>query len=398
MLLADVRVLDATQVLAGSFASMTLADLGADVVKIERPDGGDIGRQVTPFVDGKSSYYASVNRNKKSVAIDLSAPEGQQVIRDLAADADVFLENHPVGRMERFNIGYDDLIEVNSEIIYCSITGFGQSGPYAEYPALDMVAQAMSGNMSFTGPPDGPPYRAAIPIGDIAGTSYAVQSVLAALYNREHSGEGQRIDVSMLEGLTSWLTVRAGATLATGEAYPRTGNQLEEFVPYNTYETADGYLVVINVTDRHWRRLCEIIDRPELADDARFATAEARRAHRDDVNALLTDALSERSAVEWFDQLAGNGVPSAPVYDTSEVWEDEQINARGLLLDPPDGGPFPAIDYPVEFNNTETGPRRGTPSLGEDTRATLIEAGYDAQTIEALSDQGVIAVQGEPSR
>lgn len=390
--LDDVTVLDLTQVVAGSFASMTLADLGAEVLKVERPGTGDIGRTNPPFVDGQSSYYASVNRNKRSIAVDLSSEAGREVILDLGREADILVENHPPGRLEDFGLGYDALRSVNEEIIYCSITGFGQTGPYADIPALDMVAQAVSGHMSLTGPPDGPPYRAGLPIGDLTGASYAVQSILAVLYRRESTGTGEYIDVSMTDSLISWLTVRAGYSFATGEAYPRTGNELREFVPYNVYETADGHLAVIVATDRHWRRLCEGIDRPELADDERYTTVEARRAHRAEVNEILASTFAEKSADDWFEHLAAKGVPVAPIRDTKSVWADDHVRSRDLRHHMPLGeSAFWSIDYPAKFEEVEIGDRQhDVPDIGEDTVDILRSVGYDDDRIDQLREAGII--------
>ncbi|MFB6301112.1 MAG: CaiB/BaiF CoA transferase family protein [Halobacteriales archaeon] len=391
-LLSDVTVLDVTQVVAGSFASMALADLGAEVIKIERPDGGDIGRSMPPFVGEMSSYFSAVNRNKRSIAVDLSTTAGQDVVRDLAADADVLVENHPAGRMEKFGLGYEELSTVNPAIVYCSITGFGQTGPYATIPALDMMAQAMSGHMSLTGPPEGKPYRAGLPIGDLTGSMYAISSILGALYKRAiGDGDGQYLDVSMTDGLIAWLSVRAGYTFATGEAYPRTGNALEEYVPYDVFETADGYLAVIVATEAHWRKLCAGIDRPELAEDDRFATMADRRANREAVTELLSEALAERSAIEWFESLAADGVPIAPVYDTKEVWEDNHVQARNLKQElDVSGEAFAAIDFPVKFSATPTDIRRGVPKLGEDTRELLQSHGYGDDDIDRLVADGVV--------
>lgn len=391
MLLDDLTVLDVTQVVAGSVASMHLADLGADVLKIERPGTGDLGRSNPPFVGGRSSYFASVNRNKRSVAVDLKDERGRDALLDLAAQADVLVENHPPGRLPSFGLGYEAVAERNPGLVYCSITGFGQTGPRADLPALDMVAQAASGHMGLTGPPDGPPYRAGLPIGDLAGAAFAVQSTLAALLRRERTGEGAYLDVSMTDALVSWLTVRAGYTFATGEAYPRTGNELREFVPYNVYATADGHLAVIVATDRHWRRLCDALDRPELGKDDRFATVEARREHREAVNELLTEALDERTTTAWFERLANRGVPAAPVHDTQSVWEDEQVQTRDLRRELALGGePFGAIAYPTKVRGERFELDHGVPDLGEHTREALLTVGYDDDTVDDLVAAGVL--------
>jgi formyl-CoA transferase len=383
--LADVTVLDVTQMVAGPFASMQLADLGAEVYKIERPDGGELGRSNPPFVDGRSTYFASVNRNKGSIALDLKSDAGQAAFRALAEDADVIVENNPPGRMARFDLGYETIRELNPAIIYCSISGFGQTGPYRELPALDIVAQALSGVMSITGPADGTPHRAGVPIGDIAASMYAVQSILLALYQRERTGTGDHLDVSMLDCLTTWLTVRAGASWGHGEPYPRMGNALPEFVPYGVYEAAEGYLAVVVVADHHWERLCTVLGRAELADDERFATGAARRANREAVEELLAEVIATATADEWFERLRDHGVPAAPVYDTLEVWDDEHVQARDLLTTVPDGDrEANAIRYPVEFAALEAEITRGVPDLGADTRAVLAAAGVDEAVIDAL--------------
>jgi len=381
--LNGLTVLDVTQVVSGPFASMMLADLGAEVIKVERPDGGDIGRTNPPHVDGQSAYFAAVNRNKKSVALDLKEPEGQAAVLALAEDADVLIENHPPGRMERFGLGYESVREHNEALIYCSISGFGREGPYRELPALDVVVQAMSGITSVTGPSDGHPYRAGIPIGDIAGSMYAVQGILLALFDRARGGGGEHVDVSMLDGAISWLTVRAGYTFGTGDPHPRTGNELTEYVPYGVFEAADAPLAIAVVADHQWARLCEAIDRPALARDDRFATAPARRANREELETILGSVLGEHTAAEWFEWMAAAGVPAAPIHDTASVWEDDHVRTRGLLADV-DGEPFDAIRYPVRFDGLGSGVRRGTPRLGEDTREALARAGYDEAEIDAF--------------
>lgn len=389
-LLSDVKVLDVTQVISGSFASMMLADMGADVVKIERPETGDFGRQNPPFVGDRSAYFMSLNRNKKSVSLDLSSEEGQRAFLRLAAKSDVVIENLKPGTLTKFGLDYESVRERNQGIIYCSVSGFGQTGPYADLPALDIVIQAYSGNMSMTGPRDGQPYRSGIPIGDIAGSMYASQSVLAALHDRDRTGEGQFIDVSMAEGLISWLTVRAGYTFATDEPYPRTGNQLDEIVPYGVYETADSYLALAAVQDRHWDRLCELLDRPELATDERFEDMASRQDNREDVDAVLSEVFAERTTEEWFDLLARD-IPVGPVNDTKEVFEDEHVRERGLVEDREvDGRSHPFVNLPVQFSDAETGIRRDPPTVGEHTRKELRAVGYDEETLDELEANGTI--------
>ncbi len=381
--LDDVTVLDVTQMVSGPLSSMVLADLGAEVLKVERP-GGELGRSNPPFTDGRSEYFSAVNRNKKSVALDLKSDDGREAFLALAADADVVMENNPTGRMQRFGLGYETVRERNPEVIYCSITGFGQTGPYADRPALDIVAQAMSGVMSITGPSEGDPYRAGVPIGDIAASMYAVQGVLLALLGRERGGGGEYIDVSMLDCLQSWLTVRAGYTFGTGEPYPRTGNALAEFVPYGTFEASDGHLAVVVVADHQWDRLCAAIDRPDLGADPALETAAGRREHRERVESELAETFAAAPVAEWFDRLADADVPVAPVYDTLETWDDEHVRHRGLRTEVAGAD---AIRHPVKYGSAEPSIRRGVPSVGEHTREALEAAGVDAERITALLER-----------
>lgn len=389
-LLSDIKVLDVTQVLSGSFASMMLADMGAEVVKVERPETGELGRSYSPFVGERSAYFMSLNRNKKSVALDLSSENGRDAFLRLAEKADVIIENLKPGTMRKFGLGYEDVRERNESVVYCSVSGFGASGPYASLPALDIVVQAFSGNMSITGPPGDQPYRAGIPIADIAGAMYASQSVIAALYGRNETGRGQYIDVSMADGLISWLTVRAGYTFATESAYPRTGNQLDEIVPYGVYETADAHLALAAVADRHWDALCELLERPELADDPRFYDMAARRENREAVDEALTDVFAERPSAEWFDRLS-HAVPVAPVNDTKSVFEDEHVRERGLVEEREiDGHAHQFINSPVRFSDADTDLRRNPPRLGEHTRTELGTVGYDEETLDELEADGTI--------
>jgi len=401
--LDDIEVLDVTQVVSGSFASMLLADMGAEVVKIERPDGGEIGRSNPPFVNGRSSYFMAVNRNKKSVTLDLSSDRGREVFIDLACDADVIVENLKPGSMEKLGLGYDAISKENESIIYCSISGFGQTGPYSDYPALDIVAQGFSGNMSITGPPEDKPYRSGTPIGDIAASMYAVQSVVAALLHREQTGQGQYLDVAMTDGLISWLSVRAGYTFGTGKPYPRRGNELDEFVPYGVFETTDSHVGIAVVQDHHWQNLCDVIseesswtpDGPPLSEDERFQVVEGRRKYREILNSILDTIFQEKSSDEWFELLSGK-LPVMPVHDTKSVWEDEQVQARNLFEDIDIGGQDHRFINPaVKYSETPLQIRRRPPELGQHTRAKLEESGYSSEAIEEMADDGIIATDPE---
>lgn len=389
--LEDVSILDVTQVLAGPFASMMLADLGAEVVKVENPSGGDIGRSNPPFVGGQSAYFSVLNRNKESIALDLTSEEGQNLFLELATEADVIIENYTPGRMREFDIDYETVADLNEDIIYCSVTGFGQSGPYSEYPALDVVVQAMSGNASITGPPDGGPYRSGIPIADIAGSMYAVQSVLSALYHKERTGEGQRIDVSMLDGLISWLTVRAGYTFGTKEPYPRMGNELDEFVPYGVYETKDSHIAIVATRGHHWRELCRALDREEWIEDSPFESIEARRDNRGQLRDAIENDLRERTSSEWFELFAAHGIPAGPIYNTKEVWEDEHVKSRDLVESiQVEDTDLNVLKHPVKFSTFDSEIEKGIPLLGEDTELVLKKLGYTDAEIDELVSAGIV--------
>lgn len=393
--LDDIAVLDVTQVLSGPFASMMLADLGADVVKIENPTGGDIGRSNPPYVGGFSAYFSILNRNKESLALDLTCDEGRELFLELAANADVIVENYTPGRMRKFGIDYETVREHNEDIVYCSITGFGQSGPYADYPALDVVVQAMSGNMSITGPPTGEPYRSGIPIADIAGSMYAVQSVVSALYHRTQTGEGQRIDVSMLDGLLSWLTVRAGYTFGTGDPYPRMGNELEEFVPYGIFETNDSHIAIVAASKHHWEGLCEALGRLDWLEKTEFKTIDDRRENREQLRSALEYELQHRTSAEWFEVFADHEVPAGPVYDTKEVWEDDHVKYRNLLKSISVGDQsLDVLTHPVEFSAFDSEIDADIPELGEDTEWVLKGIGYSEADIASLRSRGTIYTDG----
>lgn len=386
--LDGVRVLDCTQMLAGPFASQLLADLGADVLKVERPDTGDITRSVGPEVgdSGLTAYFVSLNRGKRSVALDLSTPDGAAAFERLAEKADVVIENYRPGTMEKWGLGYEDLRVVNEDLIYCSISGY-LDGPYRDLPAFDMVVQALSGSMSVTGEEDGPPLRPGIPIGDIGAGMYAVVGTVTALYNRRDRG-GQRVEVPMFEGLVSWLTERAARSFVTGEPYPRMGSAHPTLAPYRVFETATGWLALAVGSQGTWRAFCAAIDRPDLVDHPEFETNNDRVANREELAAELEPLFAERTAEEWFDHFREHGVPAAPVQDTLEVFEDPHLRESGVTTDVTIGGvDMPLVELPVQFSGAATGTRRAPPSLGEHTREVLSGVLDEAALAALLSDQ-----------
>lgn len=389
--LRDVTVLDVTQVISGPYASMLLGDLGAEVLKIERPGSGSLTRGSAPMLAGVSAYFAAANRNKRYVTLNLQSEDGQEVFRKLATNADVLVENLKAGTMDRYGLGYDAIREVNPEIIYCSISGYGEEGPYADQPAFDPTVQAMGGAMSVTGESDGKPLRSGIAIGDLSASMYATQSIIAALYGRDTQGAGgQYIEVPMLDCMISWLVNRATYSFATGEPYPRNGSRHADFAPWEVFETADSYLAVVS-SEALWPTFCESIDRPDLIDDERFETNAKRVENQDELYDILDSVFVERTSEEWFDRMREHGAPAAPIYDTTEVWEDEHVRSRDLLHTyTHDGEEGKLVKHPVRFSDADTDIRRPPREVGAETDEVLAEYGFSATEIEQLRAEDTI--------
>ncbi|WP_254838880.1 CaiB/BaiF CoA transferase family protein [Natronomonas marina] len=385
--LDGVRVIDCTQMLSGPFATQMLADMGATVIKIERPETGDITRAIEPTVgdSGMTSYFASLNRGKRSVVLDLSSPQGADALARLAADADVIVENYRAGLMEEWGLGYDSLSELSDDLIYCSISGFGP-GPYEDVPAFDMVVQALGGSMSITGESDGQPLRSGLPIGDICAGMYAVIGIVTALHSVDRHG-GQRIDVPMFEGLVSWLSERAGWTFATGEPYQRRGNVHPSLAPYRVFDTEDGWLALAIGSQGTWLSLCEALDRPDLAADPRFETNSDRVANRAALASELADVFVQDDAESWFERLREASVPAAPVNDTAEVFETPQIRASEATSDLTLGGvDMPFVEFPVGFSELRSGDVSEPPVHGEHTRTVLSEVMDEAAVDDLMGE------------
>jgi crotonobetainyl-CoA:carnitine CoA-transferase CaiB-like acyl-CoA transferase len=387
--LSDVTVVDLTQVLAGPFATMTLGDLGAEVVKIEAVGRGDRSRRLEPIPE----YFDTINRNKRSIAVDLRTEAGQGVVHDLVAEADVLVESMKPGRPEKFNLSYEDLTGINPELVYCSITGFGAGSPYENLPAWDMLVQAMSGIMSLNAPEEGPPLWSALATGDLAGGMYAAQSVLAALYARSEGHiEGEWIEVPMLDAAVSWIAPRAGYTFGFDEPFPRGGTHHPSIAPFGAFECADGYMVVAAGTDSLFADLCAALDRPDLLADERFESFEGRIQHRDVLADILTEEFADGTRAEWLDTLHGHDVPAGRINDTETVWEDDHVQQRGLRREMPreDRQDAEVIDHPVHFRHLVASLRTAPETLGESTDDVLAECGYSAEEREKLREQGVV--------
>ena len=393
--LDGVTVLDASRVLAGPFCGMQLGDLGADVIKVERPDGGDQTRHWTPpaFGDsGESSYYASINRNKRSITLNLTTEDGRQAFRDLAAEADVVLENFRVGKAAEWGLDYETLSESNPGLVYCSITGYGQDGPLAERPAYDLVMQAEAGMMSITGEEGRPPVRVGVAMADLASGMYATQSILAALFRREFAGDGgDRVDISLFDSLVGWLTYMATDTFASGEPPGRMGSRHPNIAPYQAFEAADGYVVVACASEAIWYRFCEALNRPDLVEDPLFERNEKRVENREKLEAEVAAELGDKTVDELVETFRDNDVPVGRIRNIAEVFDDPQIEARDMLqrVSHPTAGEMQLPGSPMKFADHETTARRHPPLLGEHTADVLRELGYDEERIQEFEERGV---------
>ena len=402
--LSHIRVLDLSRILAGPWAGQILADLGADVIKVERPGHGDDTRGWGPpwIKDDQgqdtsvAAYYLCANRNKRSITVDITQPEGQDIVRRLAAQSDVVLENFKLGGLKQYGLDYDSLKAVNPRLVYCSITGFGQDGPYAPRAGYDFLIQGLGGLMSITGRPDGEPGAGPMKVGvaltDILTGLYATNAVLAALAWREQSGEGQYIDMALLDVQVACLANQAMNYLATGSNPRRMGNAHPSIVPYQDFPTADGHMILAIGNDGQFSRFCEVAGRPELAADARFATNRARVEHRAELIPLLNEITATRTTTEWIGQLEARAVPCGPINGLAEVFSDPQVQARGLAvkMPHPEAGEVPLVASPIRLSKTPVEYRRAPPLVGEHTDEILADLGVDAAGIAGLRGRGVV--------
>jgi len=392
--LRGVRVLDLTRVLAGPFATMILGDMGAEVVKIENPDGGDDTRAWgPPFLDGESSYFLSINRNKKSCTLHLKSPEGQDLLRQLASRADVLVENFRPGTLARLGLGYREAAALNPRLVYCSVSGFGQTGPEAARAGYDLSVQGESGMMSLTGFPEHPPVKVGLAIADLVAGLYAVQGILLALYARDRTGQGQHVDIALLDGMASLLTFQAGIYFATGRSPQRRGNQHPSIVPYEMFQARDGYLNIAVGNNALWTRFCETIGRPDLGAHPDFATEALRVENRGALKPLLDALFHQRSVSEWLLLLGERGIPCGAIKDVAEVCVDPQILARQMVVEVPHSklGTVRMMGIPVKLSVTPGAAKAGPPLLGEHTEAVLVEwLNLPADAIARLRADGII--------
>ncbi|GAA4422627.1 CaiB/BaiF CoA-transferase family protein [Acidovorax lacteus] len=409
--LAGIKVLDLSRVLAGPWCTQILADLGADVIKVERPGAGDDTRHWgPPFLHdadgrptGQASYFAACNRNKRSITLDIATPEGQALVRRMAAEADILVENFKVGGLQQYGLDHASLRALNPRLIYCSVTGFGQDGPYAERAGYDLMIQAMSGMMSITGradgEPGGGPLRVGVALTDLFTGVYASSAILAALHVRHHTGQGQHIDMALLDVGMAILANQAAGFLATGVAPTRQGNSHPSLVPYQDFPTQDGAMLLAVGNDGQFARFCAAAGQPQWAQDPRFATNTLRVQHRAELVPLMEAVTRTRTTAEWVALLEDKAVPCGPINTIAQAFDDPQVRARGLRVQQPRWQPGEAGDgidqiagvaSPLRLSATPPVLRNAPPALGQHTDEVLAELGLDAAAIASLRQRGVV--------
>ncbi len=401
--LSGLRVFDLTRILAGPTCTQILGDLGADVIKIERPGAGDDTRKFAPpFLKDdqgrnteESAYFASANRNKRSITLDLTQEKGQEVARRLISKSDILTENFKTGGLNKYNLGYEQLKDQFPGLVYCSITGFGHTGPYAKRPGYDVLIQGMGGFMSVTGDPDGDPQKAGIPISDLMAGMYAAVAINAALRHREITGQGQFLDIGMLDTTTAMLSIMGANYLSTGEVPPRLGNAHPNIVPYQSFPTADGDIVMAVGNDAQFERFCELADCMEMTTDERFSTNGARVKNREIIIPLLREIIAKKPSQFWLEGLQARSVSCGPINKLDEVFADPQVQAREMQLKMPHpvtgDKPVDLIASPIRMSETPTSYRHSPPLLGQHTDEVLREIGeFSDSEIDALRSDGII--------
>ena len=394
--LSGITVLDLTHVLAGPFCTQIMGDLGAEVIKIERPGIGDQTRRMPPHFIGEkkqSAYFLAINRNKKSLTLDLKSPEGKEIFYALTKKADVVINNFTPGTMEKLGLGYETLKKINPGIVWASITGYGQTGPYRDRPTYDIIVQAVGGLMSYTGEPDGPPVRSGIPFGDLGAAGHAIIGILAALLSRSKSGEGRKVDVGMLDVQISLHTYRAKYYLVAGEIPRPVGTGHVSSVPLRAYRTKDTYIVIEAFMDHFWRNLCRAIGMESLADDPRFNSRSKRLENREEVDRILEEAFLEKTTDEWIEIFDEIEVPSGPINTLDKALADPQVLSRNMLIeiDSPHTGKLKDVGNPIKISGVDEEIFNPPPLLGEHTEMILKNMlGYSTEKIAVLKEKDII--------
>ena len=394
-LLAGIRVIDLTRILAGPYCTMILGDLGAEIIKIEHPEGGDDTRQWgPPFIEGgQSAYFLCANRNKRSLTLNLKSEKGLAILKELIREGDVVVENFRTDTLERWGLSYDELKCIREDIIYCTITGYGYTGPYRDRPGYDFMAQAQAGFMSVNGPVEGEPYRAGVAIADLAAGIFASNAIVAALFARERAGKGQRIDISLLDSMVALMSYVASNYLVSGEVPQRYGNAHPNIVPYQEFQAKDGYIALAAGNDNQWTKLCNLIGHSEWAEDDRFSTNPKRLENRDHLVKMVNEIIGGRNSKEWLSLFEQAGLPAAPINDLKQTFSDPQVEARNLRweVQHPTAGTVPLVASPLNIPTSPTKVRYPPPLLGEHTDEILSDLlEYDGETVQALRAEGVI--------
>jgi formyl-CoA transferase len=389
--LAGIRVLEVGNYFASPFCGMQLADLGAEVIKVESPDGGDQVRSMAPLLDGEGSAFVRLNRNKRSIALNLKSVEGKQVFRKLVRTADVIVENLRPGTMADLELGHEALRQLNPRLIYVAASGWGQDGPLSAQPGLDIMAQARSGLMSITGTPDGDPVKVGVPVTDLVCALYGALAAVSALYARRETGVGQFIDVCLLEAGVSMAIWEAGKFFATGEIPGPLGSAHQSNAPYQAFRSADGWLTIGATTPPNWNAFCRALGLERLLDDPRYADTSLRYRHRDTLIPVIEDVIIKKPSAHWLGLLERAGVPCAPIEQFDEVFNDPHLNARSYFWDAPHPklGSVRQLGSPMRFSQTPVRREKAGPLLGEDSSALLAELGYGPAEIEALFERRV---------
>ncbi|MEE8414314.1 MAG: CaiB/BaiF CoA-transferase family protein [Dehalococcoidales bacterium] len=393
--LTGIRILDLSWILSGPFATMVLSDLGAEVIKLERPKTGDLARGNGPFIEGESSYFMSLNRGKKSLTMDLQTPQGKQVFLNLLKKVDVLVENFVPGTMKRLGLDYEVVRKQNPGIIYASISGFGQTGPYAQQRALDVIIQAMGGIMSITGEADGRPVRPGASLGDITAGLFTAIGIVSALFEREKSGLGQMLDIGMMDCQLALLENAFARFFATGEVPVRLGTRHPVFTPFQAFESKDGYIVVAMVggVRNQWPLFCAVIGRLELMDDERYQTGESRTRHYAELEPILSEVMKTKTTEQWIEELTEVGIPCGPINNIDQVASHPQVLAREMITEVvhPRLGKVKLINSPIKLSRTPAGIKGVAPDLGQDTEQLLNELlGMSEAEIDKLGESGVI--------
>ena len=391
--LQGIRVIDFSQILAGPFCTMLLADMGADVVKVEKPNGGDDTRRYgPPFIEGESAAFLTLNRNKRSIVLDLKSEQGLGVVRRMLADADVMLHNFRPGVVERMGLGYADVSALNPAIVYCAVSGFGATGPYSQRAGFDLVAQGMSGLMSINGFPDAPPAKVGVPMADLNTGMFCAYGILTAYINRLATGKGQHVDASLLESGMAYTLYESATYFATGEVAGPLGSAHRMIAPYQAFATQDGYINIGAANQNNWERMCRAVGRDDLLDDARFASNPERMVNIQSLTPIMEETFRTQTTAHWVDVLERAGVPCGPIYNIEQVYADPHVQSRDMAveLQHPKAGGIRNIGVAVKLSDTPGSVRTPAPLLGQHTDDVLTEFGYTDADIAALRQSGAL--------